>query len=96
MRLLAVNGTKQKIGLFQPYLKQKQKDEYKITFTANYFPLGSLMYAQNFQKILYGMKSLMIIYTSKQRGYSQQTERANGIVCCRFFLLYKFKSKEIA
>jgi hypothetical protein len=25
------------------------------------------MYAQNFQKILYGMKSLMIIYTSKQR-----------------------------
>jgi hypothetical protein len=51
---------------------------------------------KTFQKILYGMKSLMIIYTSKQRGYSQQTERANGIVCCkRFFLLYKFKSKEI-
>jgi hypothetical protein len=46
---------------------------------------GSLMYAQNFPKILYGMKSLMIIYTSKQRGYSQQTERANGIVCCKRF-----------
>jgi hypothetical protein len=50
MRLLAVNGTN-KNRAFQPYLKNKTKDEYKITFTANYFPLsGSLMYAQNFPK----------------------------------------------
>jgi hypothetical protein len=54
------------MGLFQPYLKTNKKDEYKITLLI-ISTLGEAMYAQNFQKILYGMKSLMIIYTSKQR-----------------------------